>query len=396
MTINVDLMGMLEQGQKESFAMIEVVKELEQNWYLRLQQEGVSSSQEDLNAIVRWLIGENPEKIAELAPNQVEITKQALEYRYRILRQRYWGKNPTQAYKNLINRLGSLTTLRNKIRTWVALSRDRQRAVADVIQEVVQEMLNSDRYIQQQINWISQCTQKTQLKNILLLATVEEYSLRPIRSQPLLVYRFVNFLRRSQKGGMTQVPQKEMIKLISEELAPDDTDSPVSLLDYQAVSYYEEQQSLEEQQRLRILVQQEFEAYLAENVDPIAVTWLKLYLQGQTQEAIAQALDLPIKKVYRLREKISYHALKVFSLKEKPELVATWLEISLKEHNLGLTPQQWEKFWQELTPTQQQILQELKAGQSLEAIAKSLNWKMSQIMGEWSKIYFIAQNLRTN
>jgi hypothetical protein len=386
---------LVEQGLKESFAMTQVVKELEQSWYLRLQQEGVTSSQEDLDAIVRWLIGEDRAKLEELAPNQLEITKQALEYRYRILRQRYLGKSPTQAYKNLINRLGSLTTLRNKIRTWVALSRDRQRAVADVIQEVVQEMLNSDRYIQQQINWISQCTQKTQLRNILLLATVEEYSLRPIRSQPLLVYRFVNFLRRSQKGGMTQVPQKEMIKLISEELAPDETDSPVSLLDYQAISYYEEQQSLEEQQRLRILVQQEFEAYLAENVDPIAVTWLKLYLQGQTQEAIAQALDLPIKKVYRLREKISYHALKVFSLKEKPELVANWLEISLKEHNLGLKPQQWEQFWQELTPTQQQILQELKKGQSLEAIAKSLNWKMNQIMSEWSKIYFIAQNFRT-
>jgi DNA-binding transcriptional regulator LsrR (DeoR family) len=57
----------------------------------------------------------------------------------------------------------------------------------------------------------------------------------------------------------------------------------------------------------------------------MAASWLQLYLQGITQEAIAEKLNIPIKQVYRLREKVSYHALKVFSAKHNPELVAEWL-----------------------------------------------------------------------
>lgn len=65
--------------------------------------------------------------------------------------------------------------------------------------------------------------------------------------------------------------------------------------------------------------------YLEEKVDPLAAKWLELYLQGITQEGISQQLGIPIKQVYRLREKVSYHALKVFSAKKNPELVAQWL-----------------------------------------------------------------------
>jgi DNA-binding CsgD family transcriptional regulator len=60
-------------------------------------------------------------------------------------------------------------------------------------------------------------------------------------------------------------------------------------------------------------------------VEPLAAEWLRLYLQGQTQEAIAQTLDIPVKQVYRLREKITYHAVRVFATKDQPELVASWL-----------------------------------------------------------------------
>jgi len=36
----------------------------------------------------------------------------------------------------------------------------------------------------------------------------------------------------------------------------------------------------------------------------------------------------------------------------------------------------------------------LKAGKTPEAIAKDLNWKVNQVMGEWSKLYLAAQALR--
>lgn len=375
--------------------MAKVADELEQEWRMRLLNDYPDQSPTTRHSITRWLLGENVERFETLTPSQIEIAKQAMDYRYRILRQRYFGVEPERAYRHLTTRLAGLVTLRNKIRTWVSLSRDRQRAVVDVLQEVIQELLNSDRYIQKQIAWIAQCTEDMRLRDALLLTSIEEYCLRPIRNQPLLVYRFVNFLRRSQRGGMTHIPEGDKVRLVSEEVTPDDTDSPVSLLDNQAIAEYQEAQAWEEQQVLRQSVRKEFEAYLIENLGSEAAEWLRLYIQGKSQEAIAQALNKPVKEIYRLREKISYHAIKVFSIKAKPELVASWLETSLPEHNLGLTPRQWQEFLDNLTPAQLQIVEQRKAGKSLEAIAKDLNWKVNQVIGEWSKLYLAAQALRS-
>jgi hypothetical protein len=193
---------------------------------------------------------------------------------------------------------------------------------------------------------------------------------------------------------MTHVPEGDMVRLISESVTLEDMDTPVSLLDNQAVADYQDTQAWEEQQTLRMSVRKEFEAYLSENLGPEAAQWLRLYLHGQSQEAIASALNMQVKQVYRLREKISYHAIRVFSIKEKQELVANWLETSLQEHSLGLTPVQWQNYLESLTPEQRQLLEQLKAGKTPEAIAKDLNWKVNQVMGEWSKLYLAAQALR--
>lgn len=303
-----------------------LAEELTEEWRSRLQAELPNQSAANRESIVRWLIGEDTSRLENLTPMQRQIVEQAMDYRYRILQQRYLGVAPERAYKELIQRLSNLFLIRNKIRTWIALSRDRQRSVVDVLEEVIQELLQNDRYMQQQILWISQCTRDSRLRNALLLASAEEYCLRPIRNQPLLSYRFVNYLRRTQKGGMTQVPSNDFIRLVSQEVAPDDTEGAVSLLDARAVVEYQDAQALEEQQELRATVQQRFEAYLMEKkVDPQAINWLRLYLQGQSQEAIAKELNMDVKQIYRLREKISYHATRVFASKTQSELVSTWL-----------------------------------------------------------------------
>ena len=370
--------------------MAKVAEQLAAQWRSQL----ADYKESERESIVLWLLGADQDRFEDLGKKDLEVIQQGLDFRYRILVQRYLKVSPTQAYRNLINRLGSLIVLRQKIRTWVSLSRDRQRAVADVIQEVIQEMLKSDRYIQQQIAWIDRCTQNSRLKNNLLLASMEEYCLRPIRNQPLISYRFFNYLRRQEKGGMTQVPQQETVQILSEELNLDETNSPVSLLDRDAIAEYQESQDWEIKQALREEVKREFTAYLEAKIGQVAVGWLELYLHGSSQEEIAKTLNLPIKQVYRLREKVGYHALKVFALKIKPELVANWLEISLQEHNLGLTPQQWQVFYADLTPTQQHLIAALKGGQSVESLAKRLNWKINQVMSEWTKIYLVAQEKR--
>jgi DNA-binding CsgD family transcriptional regulator len=389
------VMQTLKQGFKEDNLITKLAEDLGEKWRARLCLDYPEQSAATRESIIRWLLGKDLERFEMLAPNQLKISQQAIEYRYRILQQRYLGIAPERAHRNLMQRLGSLVLLRNKIRTWISLSRDRQRAVVDVLQEVIQELLQSDRYMQQQMTWIAECTNAPRLRNALLFATTEEYCLRPVRNQPLIVYRFVNYLRRTQRGGLTQVASSELIRLVSEEILTENNENSISLLDIQAIAQYENRQAIEEQQALRTEVKQEFEMYLACHLGADAVQWLQLYLQGQSQEAIAQSLNLEIKQVYRLREKISYHAVRVFTLKNQPELVSKWLETSLQEHSFGLTPQQWQQYWEKLTPRQRQIIKLLKAGKNIEAIVHDLNLKTHQVMGEWSKLYLSAQALRS-
>jgi hypothetical protein len=63
------------------------------------------------------------------------------------------GLSPECAYKRLMQRLGGVTMLREKIRAWLVYSRDCRQTILDVVQEVIQEMLQRDRYIQHQV-WI--------------------------------------------------------------------------------------------------------------------------------------------------------------------------------------------------------------------------------------------------
>ncbi|MEH2070546.1 MAG: HetZ-related protein 2 [Nostoc sp.] len=393
-------MGVVMQTSKLSFeernlAMTTDVEKLALDWQKRLTVECSEQTEAARQSIILWLLGSDSKRFDLFNPKEFEVAKQAMEYRWRILRQRYLGLGRERAYRNLITRLGSLATLRNKIQTWVALSRDRQRTVIDVLQEVIQELLQNDTYMQQQMADIAKYTSDRRLADALLFASVEEYCLRPVRNQPLLAYRFVNYLRRTQRGGLTQVPNRDLVRLVSEEVLTDDSDNRVNLVDSQAIAEYQQAQQLEEQQALRQSVQKEFENYLQENLGTEAVEWLRLYLQGKSQEEIAKRMNKPTREVYRLREKISYHAVRVFALKGEPELVDNWLSISLQEHNLGLTPNQWQQLEEKLTPVMQQILDLRRAGKSIEQIAQQLKLKTYQVLGEWTKVYLVAQALRT-
>jgi DNA-binding CsgD family transcriptional regulator len=373
-----------------------VAAELAAGWQQRLSVECAQHNSATHNGVVQWLIGVNQDRYTEMTPEQLTIATQAMDYRYRILLQRYLGVPSEKAYKNLMQRLGSLAIVREKIRSWLSVSRDRQRTVVDVLQEVVQEMLQGDKYIRQQVEWISQCTKNPRLRDALMLATLEEYCLRPIRNQPLLAYRFVNYLRRSQRGGVTNVPRDDLIKVVSDSVTDESGESSFNFLDQQVLEAHQEQQEWEETQLLRARVKDEMLAYLEENLGVDAKEWLRLYLIGKTPEEIAQQLNMDIKQVYRLREKISYHAVKVFAVKSQPEMVAEWLKTSLQDNSMGLTVSQWQDFNAGLDSKQQRIMVGMKAGESVESIAKDLGLKTNQVVSEWSQIYLAAQEIRSS
>jgi hypothetical protein len=367
---------------------------LAEDWLSRVQEELANQPELVCQSIVQWLLGESPERLASLADPDLAIAQQAIEYRYRILQQRYWNVSPEQGYQRLVKRLSSLFLIRSKVKIWISLSRDRRRTVVDVIQEVIQEMMRSDRYLAQQIQWISTCTRNSRLRNLLMLASIEEYCLRPIRNQPLIVYRFVNYLRRSQKGGMTQVPTGELIRLVSDEMASGDGEDALCLLDIEAWNHYQEGQTAIEQESLRHQVKTSFGHYLSRNLDPTAARWLELHLNGLSQEQIAQTLNLPVQQVYRLREKISYHAIRIFALREQPTLVLGWLQTSLQDHNFGLTSSQWDQFWPSLSAAEQAILTAYRENQPTEELTQQLGLKARQIQAQWVQMYLRAQELR--
>ncbi len=377
----------------DSLATPENIQSLAASWQQQLASDLTQQSAETHAAIAQWLVG-NPKRFEGMSQDDLRLAKKAMDYRCRIFITRYWGLSPERAYKSMLQRLGGLFLIRSKIRTWIALSRDRQRAVKDVLQEVIQEMLQSDRYLQEQTLWIKQCTDRASLRNLLTLATIEEYCLRPIRNQPLLVYRFVNYLRRSQRGGMTQVPNAEIIQLISEEIGTDTAEGSLSLLDFEALDRYEAEQDQQQQQINRQQVKQQFADYLQEKLGDTAVQWLELHLQGYAQDSISRQLGLSVREAYRLREKVSYHAIRIFTLKEQPDLVFGWLKTSLKQHNLGLTPTEWDTYWKALTPDQQALLNDFKAGKTIAEIASDRDRTQRQITGQWADLYLLAQETR--
>ncbi|MFK8186325.1 MAG: HetZ-related protein 2 [Phormidesmis sp.] len=381
--------------QTISEATEKMVAGLLSSWQKQIKADIPGQPADIYVAIAHWLVG-SPERFEPMSEAELKLANKAMDYRYRILISRYWGLSPERGYKRLLTKLGGLFLIRSKIRTWIALSRDRKRAVKDVLQEVIQEMLQSDRHMQQQTQLIRNCTQRGGLRNLLTLATVEEYCLRPIRNQPLLVYRFVNYLRRSQRGGMTQVPSAELIQLISEEIGTDDADGTLSLLDFEALDRYEQQKSFEEQQAARQSVKEQFASYLADKLGDTAVQWLELHLQGCAQESISQQLGLNVREAYRLREKVSYHAIRIFTIKEQPDLVFSWLKTSLKQNNLGLTPSEWDTYYRALAEPQQQMLTAFKSGSTVKEVAKTTGLTEKQVTSKWAELYLKAQDIRSD
>ncbi len=368
--------------------------QLMQEWLGRLRQDQPGQPEGVYRSLVGWLLGVPPDRFEALAPEQLALARQGMEYRYRLFLERYWQVSPEQGYQRLVKRLSGVFLIRQKVNTWVTLSRDRSRTVVEVVQEVVQEMIQSDRYLAQELKSIEACTDNLRLRSLLLLASLEEYCLRTVRNQPLILYRFLNHLGRSQRAGMTQVPTGELVQILSEDVTATNGEEALSRLDGEAWHRYHQEQSQLDQRSQRAQVKSALVAHLHRHLGEGAVHWLELHLQGLTPEDIAQRLDLPVKKVYRLREQVTYHALRIFALKEQPSLVLDWLKTSLQDHSFGLTPGQWQQFWQGLSAEQQRILEAGRQGQALEVSAQGLVLKSKQVKAQWVDRYLRAQDLR--
>jgi hypothetical protein len=172
--------------------MVTEAEKLIQYWRSRLDAE--YPQLHDSESIICWLLESYLAQPDKLEFQALDIAAQHIEYRYQILHERYLGQGQESAYRNLIIRLGNALTLESKVQTWVTKSRKHQMRVLDILDEVLQALLQRDSYMHQQITYISQLTTDTQLRNALLLASLEEYCLQPVHNRPLVLYHCIKYL----------------------------------------------------------------------------------------------------------------------------------------------------------------------------------------------------------
>jgi hypothetical protein len=93
-----------------------MAEKLTNEWLSRLQNDYPNEPSALYQSVVRWLLGESPERFETFSADELRVAQQAIEYRYRILQQRYWDVSSEVGYRYLIKRLSSLFLIRNKVK----------------------------------------------------------------------------------------------------------------------------------------------------------------------------------------------------------------------------------------------------------------------------------------
>jgi hypothetical protein len=179
--------------------MTKFVELIRVEYQTRLTLECPNLDNTDLVSILHWLLGEDLEIWEKLSPEQLEIARRRLDDRLSILTERYLEKSPQRAYQNLMERLGGFISTCARILLEVSIDRDFTHTVVDTIEAVIQVMSNHDLDLPRQRLWIGKCTSKSQLRNALLLTTIEASCLGDIRNRSIFATRCLSRLEHSLK-----------------------------------------------------------------------------------------------------------------------------------------------------------------------------------------------------
>lgn len=222
------------------------------------------------------------------------------------------------------------------------------------------------------------------------MAFTERYGKRRIplpghRNQQLIVLRAQSFSQH-QPGDA----------LVDMEQAAEGIASEGSAWDAASMQQVREQMVAQEptpgEDSLRESVVGELMAYLEERKQSDCADYFALRLQDLPANEIEVILSLTPRQRDYLQQRFKYHLIR-FALSHRWELVHQWLEADL-ERNLGLTPQQWQKFQMRLEPQQQQLLGLKQSQQDDGAIAQTLGSSVTQVQKQWFKLLEIAWEIR--
>jgi hypothetical protein len=145
---------------------------------------------------------------------------------------------------------------------------------------------------------------------------------------------------------------------------------------------------------LRSVVITELMNYLEERQQSDCADYFSLRLQDLSAQEIESILGLTPRQRDYLQQRFKYHLIR-FALLHRWELVHEWLEADL-QMNLGLTPQQWQMYTEQLDEKHRLLLELKQQGQPDENIAKILGLSMAQLQKRWFKILEQAWEIRNS
>lgn len=162
---------------------------LQSTWRQRLLQELPQHDRKQRHSIVRWLLDNNHcgQINRQLTGEELTPIDSRLEYRYRLLKERYLEMDYTEGYRSLISRLSAVTAQYCSV-LFNKHGQKFHKVIINLIQQVVQKLVKNDPYLQRRFERIAQETSDINLRESLSLATVEEYCLHPIKNKPLFIH----------------------------------------------------------------------------------------------------------------------------------------------------------------------------------------------------------------
>jgi hypothetical protein len=262
--------------------------------------------------------------------------------------------------------------------------------IEDFLQSFYLEALNAFRRESQLEKTYSP---RTLLELSEYMAFTERYGKRriplPGRQQQLIILRAQTFSQ--QQPPETCVDIEQAAEGSSSEADGSWEDPAVQQL-RSAMATQPEPEPQEE--TLRSVVVTELISYLEERQQNDCADYFALRLQDLSAQEIESILGLTSRQRDYLQQRFKYHLIR-FALLHRWELVHEWLEADLRT-NLGLTPQQWDAYLEQLDEKQRSLIELKQQKLSDEKIAKTLGLSMAQLQKRWFKILEQAWEIRNS
>jgi hypothetical protein len=236
-------------------------------------------------------------------------------------------------------------------------------------------------------------TPRTQLQLAEYMAFTEQYAKRRINlpggaNQQLVVLRAQGFARRQPQETTVDI-EMAVDSAKTEEAESYQRSLAVQQIRSQMIAKPNFDPS-EESERDRVIT--ELMKYLESQGQSDCMDYLSLKLQDLSAPEIDQILGLTSRQRDYLQQRFKYHVEK-FAKQHQWQLVHQWLGAGL-EHRLGLSSQQWEVFWRQLTEQQQQIFNLKTERLTDQAIAKTVQCTPKQLQKRWTQMLELAWAIR--